>query len=126
LASLVSLPLAASTSYAKSIGRFVHQDILGANNSERCARPKRIYRCPAVPHTVFIGRGGHNVPERTVTARPPIFLKEGRIHIITNPVARVVLSAVLGQTYPLIVFIIQPVDLELIVRISRIKISAKH
>jgi hypothetical protein len=122
----VSFPLAASAPYAKSIWGFIDQNILGANNSERRARPKRINSCPAVAHTVFIGRRGHNVPQRAITARPPIFLEEGGIHIITNPVARVVLSAVLGQTDTFVVVIIQPVYLELVVRISGIKIPAKY
>jgi hypothetical protein len=38
----------------------------------------------------------------------------------------VVVSAVFGQTDALVVVIIQPVDLELVVRIGGIKIPAKH
>jgi len=115
-----------STADTEGIRGFVNQDILGSNNGQRGSGTKRVHGCPAVPHTVFVCRGSHNIPERTVSACPSVFLKEGGIDVVTDPVACVVLPAVLGQPYALVAFIIQPVDLELIIRVNGIKIPAKH
>jgi len=37
-----------------------------------------------------------------------------------------VFSTMFGQTYTLIIFVVEPVYLEIVVRIDRIYVSAKH
>jgi hypothetical protein len=37
-----------------------------------------------------------------------------------------IFSAMFGQTYALIVFVVEPVHLEIIVRIDRVYVSPKH
>jgi hypothetical protein len=115
----------APASYADRGRAFIHENISGTNDGERGARTQRIHRCPAISHTVFVRRSGHNVPERTVSACP-FFLKKSRIHIVAKPVAGMVFSAMFSQTGPLVMFVIEPIDLEIIIRISGIQIPTKH
>jgi len=112
-------------SYTDRGWTFVHKNISRTNDGEGGAGTQGIHRCPAVPHAIFVCWSGHNVPESTVSACP-LFLKQVGIHIIANPVTGVVLSMMFGQTHPLIIFVIEPVDLELIIRISGIQVSTKY
>jgi hypothetical protein len=53
-------------------------------------------------------------------------LEKGRIYIVAKPVTGVLIFPMLGQTCALVIFIIEPIDLEFIIRIGGIQISTKH
>jgi hypothetical protein len=125
LASCVNTFTSGSASYTDRGWTFVHENISRTNDGERGAGTQGIHCCPAVPHTVFVRRCRHNVPECTVSARP-VFLEESGIHIVAKPVAGMVLSTMFGQTGTLIVFVIEPVHLKIIIRIDGIQITSKH